>query len=120
MLAALLAGSGVLHFVIPRSYQRIVPRPLASAAPALVSVSGGLEILSGALLVLPRTRRVGAWLAVTVLVAVWPANVQMALDGGISGTGFPGSRVLWWLRVPLQLPLLVWAYRQTRPPRPAA
>ncbi len=111
----------MLHFLIPRSYQRIVPRPLSSAAPALVTVSGALEILAGVLLAVPRTRRMGAWLAVTLLVGVWPANIQMALDGGLAGAGFPaGSRALSWLRVPLQLPLIVWAYRQTRPMRPAA
>ena len=121
LLGTMLAGAGVLHFLLPRSYQRIVPRPLASAAPALVAVSGVLQIAAGALLAVPRTRRLGGWLAVAVLVAVWPANVQMALDGGVAGAGFPaGSPVLSWLRVPLQVPLLAWAYRHTRPPRPAA
>jgi len=117
----MLAGAGVLHFLLPRSYQRIVPRPLTWAAPALVTVSGVLQITAGALVAVPRTRRLGGWLAVAVLVAVWPANVQMALDGGVPGAGFPtGSPVLSWLRVPLQVPLLFWAYRQTRQPRPAA
>jgi uncharacterized membrane protein len=111
-------SAGCLHFAIPRAYQRIVPRPLASAAPALVAVTGGLEILAGVLLAVPRTRRVGGWTAVAVLVAVWPANVQMALEGGIEGAGFPaGSAVVSWLRVPVQLPLIVWAYRQTRSAR---
>jgi uncharacterized membrane protein len=54
--------------------------------------------------------------ALVLFVVVWPANIQMALDGGIPGAGFPAnSAVLSWLRVPLQLPLFVWAYRQTRP-----
>jgi hypothetical protein len=40
----------------------------------------------------------------------------MALDGGLAGAGFPAnSAVLSWLRVPLQVPMLVWAYRQARP-----
>lgn len=121
LLAALLAGAGVLHFIVPRSYQRIVPRPLAGAAPALVAVSGVLEMAAGVLVAVPRTRRLGAWLGVAVLVAVWPANVQMAMDGGIPGAGFPGgSPVVSWLRVPLQAPLIVWAYRQARPPQPAS
>ncbi len=114
-------SAGSLHFAIPRSYQRIVPRPLGSAAPALVAVTGGLEILAGALVAVPRTRRLGGWIAVAVLVAVWPANLQMAVDGGIEGAGFPGgSALVSWLRVPLQLPLIVWAYRQTRRARPVS
>jgi len=117
LLAAALAGAGALHFLIPRSYQRIVPRPLAPAAPELVTLAGVLELMAAGLLALPRTRRIGGWLAVALLVALWPANVQMALDGGIADARFPaGSPVVSWLRVPLQGPLIVWAYRQTRPP----
>ena len=84
-----MVGAGALHFVIPRSYQRIVPRFLGHAP---------------------------------LLVVVWPANVQMALDGGIPGAGFPtGSPVVAWLRVPLQAPLVVWALRLARrAPRPGA
>jgi uncharacterized membrane protein len=112
-----MVAAGLLHFVIPHSYQRIVPRLLGHAR-LLVAVSGAVEILAGVLLAVPRTRRVGAWLTLVLLVVVWPANVQMALDGGILGAGFPAnSALLSWLRVPLQLPLLVWAYRQARPAR---
>ncbi len=106
--------AGALHFVVPQSYRRIVPRPLGNAA-FWVAASGALEIAAGALVAVPRTRRIGGWVAVVVLAAVWPANVKMALDGGFPGAGFPaGSAVLWWLRVPLQVPLIAWAHRQTR------
>jgi uncharacterized membrane protein len=101
--------------VVPSSYQRIVPRVLGHAA-GMVAVSGVVEIGAGVLVAVPRTRRLGAWVALVLFVVVWPANIQMALDGGIPGAGFPAnSAVLSWLRVPLQLPLFVWAYRQTRP-----
>ncbi|HEX3623707.1 MAG TPA: hypothetical protein VHT97_15440 [Acidimicrobiales bacterium] len=115
-----MVAAGVLHFVIPTSYQRIVPRALGHAR-TLVAVTGVVEIVAGVLVAIPRTRRLGAWLTLVLLVVVWPANVQMALDGGVAGAGFPaGSALLSWLRVPLQLPLFVWAYRQTRPgPTPA-
>ena len=116
-----MVGAGALHFVVPRSYQRIVPRFLGHA-PLLVAVTGVIEIGAGVLLAVPATRRLGAWLSVALLVVVWPANVQMALDGGIPGAGFPtGSPVVAWLRVPLQAPLVVWALRQARrAPRPGA
>jgi uncharacterized membrane protein len=114
-----MVAAGILHFVIPTSYQRIVPRLLGHAR-ALVAVSGLVEILAGVLLSIPRTRRVGAWLTLVLLVVVWPANIQMALDGGVAGAGFPAnSALLSWLRVPLQLPLFAWAYRQTRAVAPA-
>jgi len=107
--------AGILHFVIPRGYQRIVPR-LIGHAPLLVAASGVAEIVAGALIAVPRTRRLGAGLAFVLLLVVWPANVQMALDGGIPDAGFPaGSALVSWIRVPLQVPLLVWAWRQARP-----
>jgi uncharacterized membrane protein len=115
-LAALLLGTGSLHFVITPSYERIVPRALGSgSARTLVLVSGAAEIAAGALLTVPRTRRLGAGLAAALFVVVFPANVQMALDGGIAGAGFPlGSPVVAWLRLPLQVPLVWWALRLAR------
>ncbi|MDP9006403.1 MAG: hypothetical protein M3N15_05745 [Actinomycetota bacterium] len=111
VLAAFLASAGVLHFVIPSSYQRIVPRALGNAR-AVVLVSGAAEIGVALLLAWPRSRRLGGWLAAGLLVAVFPANVSMALAGGIPGAGFPlGSPVLAWARLPLQVPLVVWAWR---------
>ncbi len=114
-LAALMVAAGILHFVIPATYERIVPRVLGHAR-ALVLVSGWVEILAGLLLAVPRTRRLGAWLTVALLVAVFPANVQMALDGGVPGRDGPVVPALvGWLRLPLQVPLVVWALRHTRP-----
>lgn len=114
-LAAFMVGAGTLHFVAPETYARIVPRVLGHAR-GLVAVTGVAEIVAGALVGVPRTRRLGGWVTLGLLVAVWPANFQMAFDGGIPGASFPAnSAVLSWLRVPLQVPLFVWAYRQTRP-----
>ncbi|MGH9278412.1 MAG: DoxX family protein [Acidimicrobiales bacterium] len=105
----LLAGSA--HFVAPRAYERIVPRFVGS--PALwVRTTGVAEILCAGLLIGRRTRRVGALATVAVLVVVFPANVQMAIDGGIPSYGFPlGSPVVAWARLPLQVPLVIWAWR---------
>ncbi len=96
-----------------------MPRALGHA-PFLVAASGVLEIGVGVLVAIPATRRLGAWLGVVVLLAVWPANIQMALDGGIPDAGFPAnSAAVAWLRVPLQVPLVLWALRQARRPQPA-
>ncbi len=117
MLATVLASAGVAHFVIPDSYQRIVPRSLGHAR-TLVAVSGVAEIVVALLVAWPRTRRLGGWLAAGLFVAVFPANVQMALDGGIAGEGFPlGSPVVAWARLPLQVPLVAWAVHVATSPR---
>ena len=111
LLAGLLTFAGALHFTSPRPYERIMPAvfPDDSHRP-LVYASGAAELGCAALLAVRRTRRLGGWLTAALLVAVFPANVKMALDGGIAGAGFPlGSPVVAWLRLPLQLPLIAWA-----------
>jgi uncharacterized membrane protein len=76
-LAALLLGSGVLHFVMPKSYDSIVPVELPGSQRFYTYASGVAELVSGALLVSPRTRRVGALSALAVFVAVFPANLNL-------------------------------------------
>lgn len=109
-----MVGAGVAHFVAPGAYARILPRALDHARP-LVYVSGAAEVLAGVLLIRPATRRAGGYLAAAILVAVFPANVQAALDGGVLGRGAPlDSPLAGWLRLPLQAPLLWWALYEAR------
>ena len=118
-LVTLVAGSGVLHLVVPTPYRRIVPAPLVPWRAELVALSGVAELACAALLLIPPTRRVGAYATALLFVAVFPANVQMALDGGVAGAGFPAnSAALAWLRLPLQVPLVMWALSFRRGPRP--
>lgn len=113
-LAALMVGSGVAHLLLPGFYERIVPRPLGHAR-FLVAASGAAEIVGGALLAHPRTRRVGGWVCAALLVVVFPANVQMALDGGLAGSrSVLGSPAAAWVRLPFQVPLVLWAAREGR------
>ena len=118
-MAAFLVVAGLAHFVVPKAYQRIVPRLLGDPV-FWVRWSGVAEIGCAALVAHPRTRRLGATLAMAVFVAVFPANVRMALDGGVPGQPFPwGSPVVAWFRLPLQIPLIVWARRvAARGPEP--
>ena len=104
-----MTGAGVLHFAIPGFYERIVPKWLGHER-AVVQWSGVAELLCGALVAMPRTKRLGAWLTVVTLVAVYPANVQMAVEAGI-----PADVEGWvaWVRLPLQLPMIRWAHRHT-------
>jgi uncharacterized membrane protein len=106
-LVLLMGGSGAIHLTKPEFYTPIVPRFLGGAG-FWVFWSGILEIVAALLLLVPRTRRWGALLTMAILVAVYPANIQMALDGGRPGGGwYAGSSLMLWLRLPVQ-PLLVW------------
>ena len=104
-LAVFMLLGGLAHFAFPLAYQRIVPR-LVGHPGFWVRWSGFAEIACAGLLIDRRTRRAGALGAIGVLMAVFPANVKMALDGGIPGQPFPlGSPVVAWARLPLQVPM---------------
>ena len=106
-LAAFLAVAGAAHFVIPRPYERIVPGVFADPA-FWVRWSGVAELACAGLVARPSTRRAGALVAAALFVAVFPANVKMAFDGGL-----PAG--LAWARLPLQVPLVLWAWRVAYP-----
>jgi len=111
LLAAFFAVAGMLHFLRPRMYVEIVPDFLP-AQHEIVLASGAAELAGAALVVFPRTRRIGGiWLAAT-LVAVFPANVNMALHPDRYDALAPP---LLWARLPLQGLLIWWALRATRP-----
>ncbi len=112
LLAGVFAVVGTLHFVVPRQFEAIVPKPLP-AKRELVLASGVAEVAVAGLLVAPRTRRAGGRLALGLLAAVWPANLQMTIDA--ARTGKP-----WWFtlgtvaRLPLQVPMMAVARRAAR------
>src|SRR3954469_20433509 len=90
---------GVMHFVIPRQYEAIVPSSLRNWRKELVVASGVAEI-AGGLLILPRgTRRAGRWWSLATLAAVSPTNTVMPLRPGPSPKSPPPA---WWARLPLQ------------------
>jgi uncharacterized membrane protein len=106
-LAGFLLTMGVLHFAVPERFDAIVPRWVPGPARFWTWFSGTWELSSGVLLARPSTRRAGAWAAAATFVAVYPANVQMAIDHpprSAAGVGL-------WLRLPAQLPLVAWALR---------
>lgn len=105
-----MVGAGVLHFVAPQAYDRLVPRALGPPRPWTLA-SGAAEAAAGVLLAVPATRGLGARAVAGVLVAVFPANVDAALRGGMPARGWLGSPVVAWLRLPLQVPLIRWALR---------
>jgi uncharacterized membrane protein len=109
LLAGFLAGAGTTHFTHPRFYDRMVPTQLPGPPRAWTWGSGAAELAVAAAVVNPRTRRRGALAAMTLFVAVFPANVKMARDS----RGFR-DQALTYGRLPLQLPLVRWAWRVRR------
>ena len=100
--------AGLMHFVIPRAYESIVPDYLP-AHRALVHASGVAEIASGVAVLHSRTRRMGRWLSIGTLIAVFPANVHMALHPDRYKT-IPGGRPALIARLPLQALFIAWAH----------
>ena len=117
LLAAIFVFAGVMHFVIPASYVGIMP-PWLPWHRELVYLSGVAEIAGGIGLLIDRTRRAAGMGLVLLLVAVWPANVQMLLDARAAGAS-PGHLAALWLRLPLQLALIWWVWRASKPERAA-
>lgn len=103
-LAALLVTTGVLHFVRPRPFESIVPDVLGSPR-FWVAASGIAELGCAASLAVPRTRRAGGWACAALFVAVFPANIEMAAQS-LRGQG---SVLVAFGRLPLQVPLVLWA-----------
>jgi uncharacterized membrane protein len=103
LLATLLVGAGATHFVRPELYDALVPPLLPGSSRAWVYGSGLVEIAVGAAVAAPATRRGGALAAAALFVAVFPGNVYMAFE--------PGSVPRWAAiaRLPLQVPLVLWA-----------
>ncbi|WAS97313.1 DoxX family protein [Nannocystis punicea] len=112
VLAAVMLAAGVGHFVIPDRFMAIMP-PYLPWHYELVLLTGALEIAGGLGLSIPRTRKVAAWGVFALLLAMWPANIHHAM-AGVQVEGLPASPTALWVRVPLQLVLLAWAWWLTR------
>ena len=103
-----LGAMGVLHFIKPEHFDRIVPRALPGSARFYTYASGVAELGVAGLLALPKTRRAGALAAIALYTAVFPANVQMAVDW--RHRPLP-ERAIAYGRLPLQLPMIRRAWR---------
>lgn len=110
-LLRLLAGpffvaAGTLHLTQTRMYVRAMP-PYIPAHREMVLVSGAAEIAGGLALLHPRTRRAGGWWLIATLLAVFPANVHMALNPE-QFPGLPGGKAALWARPPFQGVFIAW------------
>ena len=109
VLGAFLLGAGVSHFAVPGFYDRIVPHALPGPERAWTYVSGVAELAVGTAVLRPATRSRGALVAAALFLAVFPANVQQAVDASSAQ-----EKLISYARLPLQVPLLVWAVRVSR------
>jgi uncharacterized membrane protein len=117
LLGAFWLFAGTMHFVRRREYEATVPDYIPISASDAVRWSGFAE-LAGGLMVLPAgTRRLGRWWLLGLLLAIFPANVHMAVDPpAVAARGVPIDRLprwLLWARLPLQPVFMLWAWRAT-------
>jgi uncharacterized membrane protein len=105
--------AGAMHFAKPRMYEAIVP-PYLPRHRELVYASGVAEIAGGAGLLHPATRRPAGWWLLATLVAVFPANVHMALNP--SEYSLPGGSKALLARLPFQLVFMAWVRSAMRAP----
>jgi len=114
-LAGFFGLAGAMHFVIPRSYEAMIPPSLPRHREAVV-VSGIAEIAGGAAVLHPASRRLARWWLLALLLAVFPANVHMAVNPeqvrGLDLNRVP--RWALWARLPLQPLAMLWVWRATR------
>jgi len=108
-MAFLYVAAGIFHFVKPKIYRAIIPRWLPWHNQ-LILLSGIAEVILGILLIPITTRIIAAWFIIILLIAIFPANIQMAINWSRSK-----NPKLWIaiLRLPLQLVLIWWAWQYT-------
>ena len=110
IMALLYVVAGSLHFLRPGMYTGIIPSYLPYPL-TLVYISGLAEIVLGLLLLNRKTKKLAAWGIMALLVAVFPANVQMLLNYSRDQHPFLWIAVL---RLPLQVILIWWAWRYAK------
>jgi uncharacterized membrane protein len=107
LLGIFLMVAGLNHFAHPRPYERIVPAWLP-APGVLVAISGVCEILGGVGVLFPATRKLAGIGLIALLIAVFPANLNMAQNPGHYAD--LGTPALLYARLPLQLVLIAWVW----------
>ena len=110
LLGLLFLAAGFNHFRDPDFYVKIIP-PYLPWHIELVYISGVIEMLLGLLVLVPKYRVLAAWGLIALLIAIFPANLHMALHP----ENYPDiPPYVLWLRLPLQALLIGWAYWFTK------
>jgi uncharacterized membrane protein len=111
-------AAGINHFVMPKTYEAIMPTYLP-AHRELVYASGVAEAVGGLGLMIPGTRRNAGRFLIATLIAIFPANLEMALHSE-RYPKVPGGRRAYIARLPLQLGFIAWVLAAAQPDRPLA
>lgn len=111
--------AGAMHFISPEAYRPMMP-PYLPAPDLLILLSGVAEVLIGLGLFWPKLRAQAGWGVVLLLLAVWPANLHIALENVPVFGAAEGAGALNWVRFAFQVPLMVLAWWSTRPVDPKA
>ena len=113
VFAICMIVAGISHFIIPYTYVKIVP-PQLPYPEAIVYISGFFEILGGIGLLVPPTSQAAAWGLLVLIIAVYPANINMAVNH-IHLDNIPDGNWFQAIRLPFQFVLIAWAYWLTKP-----
>jgi uncharacterized membrane protein len=116
LLALFMVLAGINHFRDPEFYLKMMP-PYLPWHAALNYLSGAFEIILGILLLVPRLSRLAAWGIIALLIAVFPANLHMALNPELFPDVKPTALLI---RLPFQAMFIAWAYWFTRPDKQPA
>lgn len=104
--------AGVSHFLMPDTFMKLMP-PFIPFPLAMVYISGVFEILGGIGLIVPKTKRAASYGLILLLLAVYPANIYVAVEN-IQLGGFMSNAFYQWFRVVLQIPLIIWVWWTAR------
>ncbi|MBA3846425.1 MAG: DoxX family membrane protein [Planctomycetes bacterium] len=108
LLAVLFVLAGLNHLRDPAFYRPLMP-PYLPWHDALIAISGVAQIVGGVGLLFMATRRLAGWWLIALLVAVFPANLHMALNA-IQPGAMAVPPWLAWARLPLQAVLIAWVW----------
>ncbi len=116
LLAAFFSFAGVMHFVIPKSYAATVPPQSPVPPKEAVQISGVAELAGGLAVLDERSRPFARWWLLGLLLAIFPANIYMAVKPE-EIKGLDTEKVkpwMLWARLPLQFLMMAWVWRATR------
>jgi uncharacterized membrane protein len=104
--------AGLAHFMRPDFYLPMMP-PWLPAHRELIFLSGVAEVLLGVAVLVPRLRRIAGWGIIALLIAIFPANLHIALHDVPVFGATQGAGIWNWVRLPLQAVLIAWAWSYT-------
>ncbi len=119
LMGAFYIVAGLMHFANPEFYLPMMP-PYLPYHRELIFWSGVAEVLCGIGVLIPATRRAAGWATIALLIAVFPANIHIAINNVPLGGRSEGLGIWNWVRLPFQGVLILWAWWYTRPDSAAA